>query len=283
MVKCGHSEEGSCPDCQLQFLNLLPELVRYHHDPSIKKAPLVLGSGCTCSSQIGWGPIEECRLPLLLCTEFGRVDEKSKDSRNIHEAIRISIDLLNALAGRTLFVFFGDKPSQQSFEDHPQKSNIVVIMGTDLKIAHGQTHMYHDPTTGRSTLPHRPPTAGSSYVRKLQTALGRERVAIRMELRRKPKLKSPQRLREYVSTLTHELLHVLGFGHIIAKDEIMSVGRGGTCICSKCPWPPKLRKSPKTSLALTWLYSPVSVDVQETLGGYPIHCRSCFEIGWKFN
>jgi hypothetical protein len=89
----------------------------------------------------------------------------------------------------------------------------------------------------------------------------------------------------FVSTLTHELFHVLGFEHISDPDEILCPKRGG--IYARNPQSPDiatcvLKRSPKTRSACIWMYGPTVEERKRRLGGVPIHCCSCYQLGWMW-
>lgn len=93
--------------------------------------------------------------------------------------------------------------------------------------------------------------------------------------------------RSFVSTLTHELFHVLGFEHVDDVNEILCPKRGG--IYARNPNAPDistcvLKSSPKTRSASIWLYGEqVEERKKKFNGGVPIHCCSCYQLGWMWN
>eukprot|EP00008_Paramoeba_atlantica_P013391 CAMPEP_0201484580 /NCGR_PEP_ID=MMETSP0151_2-20130828/8750_1 /ASSEMBLY_ACC=CAM_ASM_000257 /TAXON_ID=200890 /ORGANISM="Paramoeba atlantica, Strain 621/1 / CCAP 1560/9" /LENGTH=240 /DNA_ID=CAMNT_0047868309 /DNA_START=44 /DNA_END=763 /DNA_ORIENTATION=- len=204
---------------------------------------------CSCSSFERAGPHEAQSLPL-------KVFVKPMDSQHqqlITECMELSINLINEVLDRDVLVSSNSKP---------KRGDAAVYLELGGK-AHGATSMNRD-YTGRIYSP--------------------SQRGIWMQLRLKADKTEDQQRKEYVSTLSHELFHALGFGHIMTtKKEIMSVGRGGTCICSKCPVvPKKLRwhQSPRTLSALQWLYGTQSSKLAAKYGGMPTCCNRCFVLGW---
>lgn len=256
----------------------------------------VRGEECECPDFLPWGPFEETWLPVLVASDMAPAQMSEADQAVVLECLGLSVRLLNERVGREVFLFAGNRPAVLPEAASPH--SVLLYVTLDLKTkAHGITDLFHDRHTGRascSVLPQFHQTqqnnkkkkkktvaekGASSFVRGMSTT----HPCIRMQIRPKPEVQVEQRRRQYVSTMTHEMLHGIGFGHIRGVTrEMMSVATGGVCICRHCPWPPVLKSSPITTTAFRWLYSPHSQLFIAEFGGFPIHCAHCFAIGWRW-
>eukprot|EP01119_Soliformovum_irregulare_P003759 TRINITY_DN14827_c0_g1_i1.p1 TRINITY_DN14827_c0_g1~~TRINITY_DN14827_c0_g1_i1.p1 ORF type:complete len:233 (-),score=46.76 TRINITY_DN14827_c0_g1_i1:20-679(-) len=186
----------------------------------------------------------------------------------VPEAIRA----INEVIGREVFCFdpTSSQRSQQRFD-----VCVPITLVPNYK-AHGATIWPHNL--------HKRFTEPESTWKKHRNQF----MQIPLHLRRKSDVPIRRRMYEYYSTLTHELIHCLGFGHFpldkIFSKEIMYPKCGGTPIPEIpqeiLPFPidhpddlPPLKKSPITRAALKWMFEIPPNGEQ----GMRVYCKRCFQ------
>jgi len=195
---------------------------------------------------------------------------------NIQSSLIRSCELLNEVLGYTLYQY-EEQEKVLIKEDKKFQNQVLVWVRLGLKgDAEGDTYFVRDKQTGRLK-------GGATNELKTKAkkifSKGRMDLVCEMKIQEDTQLmkSSPEKLtKSFISTLTHELLHAVGFEHIEDKVEILCPGKGGITKDLK------LKESPKVRSAFIWLYDNKISSRIERLGGTPMHCWTCYEIGWSF-